>query len=167
MNITAGSNLRLHEVEEAASLIMEAAHEDCNIIFGAVVDDKMGDALRITVIATGFDQHEPAEDVLGEAIKAHNSLRRSQRPSSSTQLSVYPQANAPAATQQALPMTNVPPPPPYGRREASQSGSYPAIPQPSASQSNMSGSWTRHEVSGDPQEVPAFLRRRNPDGYTR
>ena len=71
MNITSGPNLRLHEVEEAASLIMEAAHEDCNIIFGAVVDPNMGDALRITVIATGFDQHEPEEEVLGNAIAAH------------------------------------------------------------------------------------------------
>jgi cell division protein FtsZ len=71
MNITSGPNLRLHEVEEAASLIMEAAHEDCNIIFGAVVDPNMGEALRITVIATGFDQHEPEEEVLGNAIAAH------------------------------------------------------------------------------------------------
>ncbi|NVB36502.1 cell division protein FtsZ [Pseudenhygromyxa sp. WMMC2535] len=71
MNITSGPNLRLHEVEEAASLIMEAAHEDCNIIFGAVVDPNMGEALRITVIATGFDQHEPEEELLGNAIAAH------------------------------------------------------------------------------------------------
>src|SRR5690606_28091285 len=71
MNITSGPNLRLHEVEEAASLSMEAAREDCNIIFGAVVDPIMGDALRITVSATGFDQHEPEEEVLGNAIAAH------------------------------------------------------------------------------------------------
>ncbi len=71
MNITSGPNLRLHEVEEAASLIMEAAHEDCNIIFGAVVDPNMGDTLRITVIATGFDQHDQAEELLGNAIAAH------------------------------------------------------------------------------------------------
>ena len=50
---------------------MEAAHEDCNIIFGAVVDPNMGETLRITVIATGFDQHEPEEEVLGNAIAAH------------------------------------------------------------------------------------------------
>jgi cell division protein FtsZ len=77
LNITSGPNLRLHEVEEAASLIMEAAHEDCNIIFGAVVDPNMGDALRITVIATGFDQHEPEYDVLENAVAAHaNRVRR-------------------------------------------------------------------------------------------
>ncbi len=73
INITAGPDLKLHEVEEAASLIQEAAHEDCNIIFGAVIDPNMGDALRLTVIATGFDRHAPAEDELEQVIRAHSS----------------------------------------------------------------------------------------------
>jgi len=72
INITAGPDLKLHEVEEAASLIQEAAHEDCNIIFGAVIDPNMGDALRLTVIATGFDRHAPAEDELEQVIRAHS-----------------------------------------------------------------------------------------------
>ncbi len=54
INITGSSNLRLHEVHEASTIIQEAAHEDANIIFGAVLDEQMGDALKITVIATGF-----------------------------------------------------------------------------------------------------------------
>lgn len=78
INITAGPDLKLHEVEEAASLIQEAAHEDCNIIFGAVIDEHMGDALRITVIATGFDQHVPAHEDLEEAIRSHSGARRRQ-----------------------------------------------------------------------------------------
>ena len=62
INITGGSDLSLHEVNEAATLVQEEAHEDANIIFGAVIDETMGDKLRITVIATGFgesleDQH--------------------------------------------------------------------------------------------------------------
>ena len=73
INITAGPDLKLHEVEEAASLIQEAAHDDCNIIFGAVIDPNMGDALRLTVIATGFDRHAPAEDELEQVIRAHSS----------------------------------------------------------------------------------------------
>lgn len=76
INITSGPDLKLHEVEEAASLVQEAAHEDCNIIFGAVIDPDMGDMLRITVIATGFDQHEPAEDVMEHAIQTHSGRRR-------------------------------------------------------------------------------------------
>ncbi len=75
INITSGADLRLHEVEEAATLIQDAAHEDCNIIFGAVIDEKMGEALRITVIATGFEPRAPAEAELGHAIEAHTGMR--------------------------------------------------------------------------------------------
>ncbi len=55
INITGGPDLGLHEVNEACSLVEDAAHEDANIIFGSVVDPNIGDEVRITVIATGFD----------------------------------------------------------------------------------------------------------------
>ena len=58
MNITGGPDLSLLEVNEAAELISENADPDANIIFGADIDEAMGDALRITVIATGFDKPE-------------------------------------------------------------------------------------------------------------
>jgi cell division protein FtsZ len=54
INITGSSSLKLAEVQEACSIIQGAAHEDANIIFGAVLDDKAKDAVKITVIATGF-----------------------------------------------------------------------------------------------------------------
>jgi len=56
INITGGPDLCLHEVNEAASMIQEEAHEDANIIFGAVIDDTLADEIRITVIATGFGE---------------------------------------------------------------------------------------------------------------
>ncbi len=56
INITGGSDLCLHEVNEAASMIQEEAHEDANIIFGAVIDETITDEIRITVIATGFGE---------------------------------------------------------------------------------------------------------------
>ena len=61
INIAGSSTLSLHEVDEAVSLIQQEAHddEDSNIIFGAVIDDSLGDRIQITVIATGFDR--PAE----------------------------------------------------------------------------------------------------------
>src|SRR5437588_5186050 len=59
INITGSSSLKLNEVNEASSLIQNAAHEDCNIIFGAVMDERMGDEVKITVIATGFKQDMP------------------------------------------------------------------------------------------------------------
>jgi cell division protein FtsZ len=55
LNITGGADLSLYEVNEASSLIQAEAHEDANIIFGTVIDEKMGDEIRITVIATGFE----------------------------------------------------------------------------------------------------------------
>src|SRR5881296_1954539 len=56
INITGGPDLSLHEVNEAATLIQEEADEEANIIFGAVIDESMGDEVRITVIATGFGE---------------------------------------------------------------------------------------------------------------
>jgi cell division protein FtsZ len=55
INITGSSAMTLHEISEASTLIQEAVHEDANIIFGSVVDESMGETLRVTVIATGFD----------------------------------------------------------------------------------------------------------------
>jgi cell division protein FtsZ len=54
INITGSTSLKLAEVQQACSIIQSAAHEDANIIFGAVMDEKMKDAVKITVIATGF-----------------------------------------------------------------------------------------------------------------
>src|SRR6202451_1804116 len=54
INVTGGPDMSLYEVNEAASLIQEEAHEDANIIFGAVIDETIGDEIRVTVIATGF-----------------------------------------------------------------------------------------------------------------
>jgi len=55
LNVTGGPDMTLYEIHEASSLIQAEAHEDANIIFGTVVDETMGDEIRITVIATGFE----------------------------------------------------------------------------------------------------------------
>lgn len=61
LNISGGSNLGLFEVNEAAEVISNAAHPEANIIFGAVIDDKLGDEVKITVIATGFDHRREVQ----------------------------------------------------------------------------------------------------------
>ena len=66
INITGSSSLKLAEVQQACTIIQSAAHEDANIIFGAVMDEKMKDSVKITVIATGFKEmpaghHRPVE----------------------------------------------------------------------------------------------------------
>jgi cell division protein FtsZ len=60
MSIAGGSDLGLFEINEAASLVQEAAHADANIIFGTVIDDSLGDEVRVTVIAAGFDAQRPS-----------------------------------------------------------------------------------------------------------
>lgn len=56
INVTGGSDLTLFEVNQAISLVREAAHEDANILFGAVINDSMRNGMKVTVIATGFDK---------------------------------------------------------------------------------------------------------------
>jgi cell division protein FtsZ len=55
-NVTGGPDLTLFEVNQAAAIIKETAHPDVNLIFGAVIDQNMGDEVRVTVIATGFER---------------------------------------------------------------------------------------------------------------
>ena len=61
INVTGGTDISLLEVSEASSIIQEAAHEEANIIFGAVVDPTMAGTIKITVIATGFEKPEVAQ----------------------------------------------------------------------------------------------------------
>jgi cell division protein FtsZ len=58
LSIQGGSNLGLYEINDAARLVEEAVHPDANIIFGAVIDDALGDEVRVTVIAAGFDENQ-------------------------------------------------------------------------------------------------------------
>lgn len=69
MSIAGGSDLGLFEINEAASLVQDAAHQDANIIFGTVIDDSLGDEVRVTVIAAGFDINGPGrKPILGAAV---------------------------------------------------------------------------------------------------
>ena len=76
MSIAGGSDLGLFEINEAASLVQDAAHPDANIIFGTVIDDSLGDEVRVTVIAAGFEATGPGRKPViggsaGEKTGAH------------------------------------------------------------------------------------------------
>lgn len=66
LSISGGSDLGMHEVNEAAGMVQEQADEDVNLIFGTTIDDNLGDEVRVTIVATGFDaannRIEPAEE---------------------------------------------------------------------------------------------------------
>jgi cell division protein FtsZ len=69
INFTGGTDLSLHEVEEAARVVQEAAHEDSHIIFGAVIDPSLQDEVRITVIATGFSERKEGSQPSGKVVE--------------------------------------------------------------------------------------------------
>ena len=104
INITGGPDLGLHEVNEASSLIQQAAHEDANIIFGSVIDPNIGDEVRITVIATGFDRSATRE-------RTHGSTRGATRASATHQVPAAYEASG-SITREFPPATVAPPPAP-------------------------------------------------------
>ncbi|MDQ2723244.1 MAG: cell division protein FtsZ [Actinomycetota bacterium] len=78
LSIAGGSDLGLFEINEAASLVQESAHEDANIIFGTVIDDSLGDEVRVTVIAAGFDGVAPARKSMDPAAVGSRSVASGQ-----------------------------------------------------------------------------------------
>lgn len=127
LSISGGSDLGLFEINEAAQLVSEAAHPEANIIFGAVIDDALGDEVRVTVIAAGFDGGQPPaknqgrDKVLGSYNGGREESPSSQaprpaapepgRPSFGGLGSVTPREEEPAPAEPA-PVAEVPPPPP-------------------------------------------------------
>jgi cell division protein FtsZ len=78
LSIAGGSDLGLFEINEAASLVQESAHPDANIIFGTVIDDSLGDEVRVTVIAAGFDSGVPSHKRLDPTPVAARTVARGQ-----------------------------------------------------------------------------------------
>ncbi len=70
INIVGGPDLKMKEIQEAASLVQEQAHEEANIIFGSSIDESLGDSVKVTVIATGFDLPDSAVASTAEAARA-------------------------------------------------------------------------------------------------
>lgn len=88
INITGGPDLTLHEVNEASSLIQQAAHEDANIIFGSVIDPNLSEEVRITVIATGFDRAAKTHVIIPETRNPTPSTPSPTRRTSSPQITL-------------------------------------------------------------------------------
>jgi cell division protein FtsZ len=99
INIVGGPDLKMREIQEAASLIQEQAHEDANIIFGASIDESLGENVKVTVIATGFDAdaHQAAQE---HGAAQRTSLIPQTIPSATPQRTSYSQ---PTATQSMRP----------------------------------------------------------------
>ena len=175
LNITGSSSLKLAEVYEASTIIQSAAHEDANIIFGAVLDEKMKDEVKITVIATGFRselRHNSRERMaatsaeIQQARQGSGSPRRSHR---SCAAPTPPTNCKPRRRNHAMPASlhqarfRLLPPRPQQRvpsRRRLRPGVWEAVqaarPAPSLEALNAG-------EEQDELDVPAYLRKKNPD----
>jgi cell division protein FtsZ len=156
INITGGSNMTLVEVNQACSLIQEAAHEDANIIFGSVIDDAMGDVLKITVIATGFAGRDSRRIEKTDARPSQRNLglgeQLSQRAAPPPVRTPELQRATPAPTQSPLPIAPlsrvVTPPPP----QSSAGGARPVRHLSMEELRRMTG------IDEEELDIPTFLR---------
>ncbi len=134
-NITGGPGMTLFEVNQAAAIIREKAHPDANMIFGAVVDENMGDDLRITVIATGFENNHTRRQLIPQYNRADKNNGNNVKPSTTKQ---------PAVPESV--MVGIPDGQP--QREQQEAA---APPEPAKVESRF---------SPNNLDIPAFLRRR-------
>ncbi|MFL6143443.1 MAG: cell division protein FtsZ [Labedaea sp.] len=143
--VAGGSDLGLFEINEAASLVQESAHPDANIIFGTVIDDSLGDEVRVTVIAAGFDSGTPTHKKLDPmVVGARGSLA----------------AGAAGQVQRAAGAQPAAPPQPPAPQPPAPPVSQPVPPQPSYSNSNPMGSPSGNGVPGQRNSTPGGLPNR-------
>jgi cell division protein FtsZ len=141
INITGSSSLKLVEVQEACTIIQSAAHEDANIIFGAVLDEKMKDSVKITVIATGFRDSDVAH----------------RRPKTQSSFLVSRDMDDFPAAEPEPESDPLPPPPPMVMEPASHLATE-VTPTPSGIDAVRSAMMANFEQAD--LDVPAFLRKR-------
>jgi len=160
LSIQGGSDLGLYEINEAARLVQEAAHPEANIIFGTVIDDALGDEVRVTVIAAGFDQGTPKSrrderalgQVSGRPVPASAVPPRTSRPA------------APEATPAPAPAWNTPAPQPQYTQERPQNPAPAPVyaqqqpPAPAEPQAPPQQQYAQQVVPGqDPVQVPRII----------
>jgi cell division protein FtsZ len=140
VNVTGGPDMSLMEVNEALTIIQESAHEDANIIFGAVVDPSLGGKIKITVIATGFDLGRSASSAHQTPVDLQHYSAQGARPSQAFE------AAAQRFTISRRPAVDLP-----GQRHAAAAGG--------AHPGSARGAGAGEGESDVQLDVPAFLRR--------
>ncbi|GAB3188444.1 cell division protein FtsZ [Nesterenkonia suensis] len=159
LSIQGGSDLGLFEINEAARLVQEVAHPEANIIFGAVIDDALGDEARVTVIAAGFDQ-----------VDATSAPQQAPAQASAPQA---PRASSPAPATRPAPSTTVPGTTPIHQSAQAapqqQAGEQDTAPQQPMPRQHQAGSQEQQDIPdivesdytgsrSDDLDVPDFLK---------
>lgn len=148
--ITGGPDITLHEINEATTMVYEAAAPDANIIFGAVVDERLKDEVRVTIIATGFDEKPARGGFVDDDTRVSAGFR--ERLESSLSAASAPSASPSASATPATPPRGIATPPPVDSR--------PAEPQASAAPAAAAPAPTpTAAVMGAAQAAPAADRR--------
>ena len=153
INFTGGPDMRLGEINEAATMIMDAAHEDANIIFGSVINPDMRDAIKVTVIATGFGREAVIEPPVQNRARSAAPLIEQPRPRTTGQSSPYtvqPQSNyaQPAARPERATIPE---------RAAPRTPSQPSVQPPRERERGERFSFNPNDAELD---IPTFLRHR-------
>jgi cell division protein FtsZ len=158
--IAGGSDLGLFEINESASLVQEAAHPDANIIFGTVIDDSLGDEVRVTVIAAGFDSGGPTHKKLEPT-----ALTSPPRSTTATAVAESGQLSGPPPVQQqAQPVQQHTPPPAQHVAPSQPSNGYTAVPPPSSGYQPQSSMGQGNSGQGN-SGLPPVSRPSSGNGY--
>ena len=159
INIVGGPDLKMREIQEAASLVQEQAHEDANIIFGASIDETLGENVKVTVIATGFDGQE--REAALEAAAARPSL--APPITASLQTRAAPAAASMRSHSDVAPSARRPvaPPPAFGRAEERTESRAPShVPAPrSVPRAAATSAQDAFPALDHDWDVPAFQRK--------
>ncbi len=99
-NVTGGTDLTMAEVDAAAQIIAQAADPDANIIFGATIDENLTDSMKITVIATGFDETR------SRLIDVRAKPKEEEKPTATEEVQVPPHTDRPSPTNRQFPEPN-------------------------------------------------------------
>ena len=162
INVVGGPDLKMKEIQEAASLVQEQAHEDANIIFGASIDESLGDNVKVTVIATGFDAAERVHELAASSARsaynpqaqatfAPQSLAPQAMPASRGRESYAPQSRPSVEQQAAAASTRRPQHQHEARTQAAAQSRLPLRESAPSSFPNYESDW----------DVPAFQRKNN------
>ncbi|HSJ19311.1 MAG TPA: cell division protein FtsZ [Nocardioidaceae bacterium] len=151
LSIAGGSDLGLFEINEAAALVAESAHAEANIIFGATIDDALGDEVRVTVIAAGFDGGMPKRRDNGTVLRREPAQQQTQAETRAAAQAVASQRPTPSQGQSPAPQRQTAP---VGQQQsAQQAGQQQAGQQGQSSQPG--GGYTSYQQSDQQRPAPA------------
>jgi cell division protein FtsZ len=165
LSIAGGSDLGLFEINEAAALVAQSAHAEANIIFGATIDDALGDEVRVTVIAAGFDGGMPKRRDNGTILRREPVQQQTQAETRAAAQAAAGQRPAPAQVQGQAPQQQRPAPATTAQGQqggfpqaGQQQGSFQQAGQQQGQQGQQSGQGGQQggfQQGGQPQQRPA------------